>query len=134
LTALLRDIFNPLAFAVSAFIAATWAKAAYHALRNGVNSGAWFLICGVFFTFLVAMLQRIYAMVYNALERPEWLAESSLSAFWPYSFFIAGALILSAPGVEQSGFAPRSLVALISAVAVGSFIAGLAVMYKIGTV
>lgn len=133
--AILRDIFNPLAFAVAAFIAATWARSAYEGLKNGINSGAWFLIFGVFLTWFVAMLQRIYAMGLNALSEEQAAAwrDGPISAFWPYSFFIAGALILSAPGVDKSGIAPKSILALIAAVATGGFVAGLVVMYQIGT-
>lgn len=133
--AILRDIFNPLAFAVSAFIAATWASSAYQGLKQGVNTGAWFLIFGVFLTWFVAMLQRMYAMFLNTMDPVQaaiW-RESAISAFWPYSFFIAGALILSAPGVDKTGIAPKSLWALVCAVAAGSFVAGLVVMYQIGT-
>lgn len=131
---ILRDFFNPLAFGVFAVIAATWARDAFEGLRQGMATPAWFLIFGVFHVAFVAMSQRLYAMIFVALGRPDWMAEGVFAGFWPYSYLLAGISILYAAGVQEHGSRPQSWATVAVAIFIGGMAAGATLALSISSV
>lgn len=129
----LRDIFNSLAFGTAIIITFTWFPAAVRAIREEADSGAWQLILGITVIWMVVMFQRIYAIAYNYFNRPQVWAESAVTGFWPYSFFIAGLLFLTAPGVKEAGIHKRAVFSIVFSIALGSFFAGILIGTQIGT-
>jgi hypothetical protein len=130
---LLRDIFNPLAFAVFAVIAATWARDAIAGLRAGMQQAAWFLVFGVFHLSFVTTVHRTYVIVFNALDRPLWLSEGMFAGFWAYSYFLAGLTILYAAGMQQHGDSIRAWTTSTVAVFLGGMIAGAGIALSIAS-
>lgn len=131
---ILRDVFNPLAFGVFTVITVTWARDAVRGLQIGMKSAAWYLVFGVFYLSLVAMTQRVYAMVFNALGRPDWLAESMFAGYWPYQYGIAGILILYAAGAQEHGDQPKSWRTTGVALFIGGMVAGAIIAWSIPSV
>lgn len=131
---LLRDVFNPLAFAVFAVIAVTWARHALTGLRTGMQSAVWFLIFGVFHFSFVTTLHRTYVMVNNALGKPPWLSEGFFAGFWAYSYFLAGLTILYAAGLQQHGETIRAWTTSTVAIFIGGMLAGAGIVLSVSTV
>lgn len=131
---ILRDLFNPLAFGVFAVIAATWARDAYEDLVTNGPSPSWFLVFGVLHFAFVAMAQRLYAMIFVALGRPDWLAEGVFAGFWPYSYLLAGLSILYAAGVQEHGTRPQSWATIGVAIFIGGMAAGATLALSISSV
>lgn len=129
----LRDVFNSLSFAVGLLIVITWFKAAWHAVREGADSGEWQLILAIFIVWSVATMARMYSIVFNWMGRPEAWAQSALSGFWPYAFMMAGLLFLAAPGVTQDGLRPQAVWTMVLAVGLGGLIAGILIGASIST-
>jgi len=121
---ILRDVFNSLAFGTQLLVVLTWARSAYRAVRYDAHDGAWLLILAMFYICLIALLQRMYAISFNWLGRPESWTDSAIAGFWPYSYAIAGALFLVSPGVKSDGIRPKAWWTLFIAGCVGSFVAG----------
>lgn len=132
--AILRDVFNALAFGAAVIIAITWAPAAWRGLREGGDTGEWQLILAVFIIWCVVMTQRVYIGLFNYLGRPEGWSTSPITGFWPYSFMIAGSLFIIAPGVKADGFRSRAVWSLVAAGAIGGLVAGIMIGASISTV
>ncbi|RWX72617.1 hypothetical protein [Mesorhizobium sp. M2A.F.Ca.ET.039.01.1.1] len=130
---ILRDVFNSLAFGSSIIITITWMPSALRAIRENADSGEWQLILAIFLVWFVVMWQRIYVIAFNWYDRPEAWANSAVAGFWPYSYLIAGLLFLAAPGVKSDGLQSRAMWAIIAAVALGSFVAGVLFWASIST-
>lgn len=122
---ILRDVFNSLAFGTAVVITLTWFPSAVKAVREGAASGEWMLISAIFLMWLVAMVQRLYAILFNYYGRPDAWAESAISGFFPYSYMICGLLFLSAPGVRTGGLKRSAMWALVAAFSIGSLLAGI---------
>jgi hypothetical protein len=132
-TPLLRDVFNSIGFGVALIVTITWGSAAWRAVREGANSGAWQLILSLYLGWMTVLMQRVYAIVFNWEGRPvEWL-DWPISGFWPYSYAVAGLLLLSAPGVKADGMRSTALWSMIAAVAIGSLVAGILIGVNIST-
>lgn len=129
----LRDVFNSLAFAVGLLIVITWAKAAFRAVKYGATRGEWQLILSIFLTWLVATVVRLYSMAFNGFGRPESWVLSPIAGFWPYSFMMAGLLVLAAPGVTPEGLKPQTMWTMLGAVGLGGLIAGILIGASIST-
>ncbi len=122
----LRDIFNALAFGMGAVIVATWFSSAWRAVKEGGDTGEWLLIMAIFMVWALLLLQRVYSIVLNEQSKPvqDWLRESAITGFWPYSFTVAGMLFLAAPGVDEHGLTSKSVWAMVSGAAIGGIFAG----------
>lgn len=132
---LLRDIFNSLAFGVASMIVVTWMSAAYKAVRENVDAGEWQLILAIFLLWLVVCVQRVYSALYNYVDKPsqEFLSQSAIPGFFPYSFMISGALFLIAPEVRSEALNIKAFWALLTGVGIGALIAGILIGYSIST-
>lgn len=131
---LLREIFNSLSFGVALIIAITWGPPAWRAVWGDIRGGEWTIILAIFFTWFTVLLSRSYAIAFNWAGRPEEWAHSSLAGFFPYSYLMAGMLLLSAPGVTTDGFRRTAIWAMMAAVAIGSLLAGILIGVNISTV
>ena len=120
----LRDLFNAIAFGAQLFVVLTWWPAAYRAVKEESDNGAWLLIVAVFHICFVALMQRSYQIVFNWMERPKAWEESAISGFFPYSYAIAAMLFLVSPDVRGGVMKPRAWWLILSSAAVGGFIAG----------
>lgn len=131
---ILRDVFNALAFGAAVIITITWGPSAWRAVRENADSGEWQLILAIFLLWFIVLSQRVYVIAFNWLDRPDWLASSAISGFWPYSYMMAGMLFLSAPGVKGHGIESGAIWSIIAAVAIGSLVAGILIGASISTV
>jgi hypothetical protein len=122
---LLREIFNSLSFGVAVMVTMTWAPAAWYSLWYGERAGEWQLIIAIFLAFFVLAFQRLYVMAATILGRPEWLVESPVSGFVPYSITVVGILFLVAPGVYRGAPRGRYWWYIIAGVSMGSLLAGI---------
>lgn len=129
----LRDLFNSLAFGTQLLVVLTWGPSAFRAVKHSASDGAWLLILAVFYISFVAMAQRVYAISYNMMGRPEAWSASAISGFWPYSYMIAGVLFLMSPGVKSDGVRPKTWWALLGAGVVGGFVAGVMFTLSVST-
>jgi hypothetical protein len=129
----LRDVFNSLAFGTAIVITVTWMPSAMKAVKENADTGEWQLILAIFVVWFVVLCQRVYTILFNWYDRPDAWANSAVAGFWPYSYMIAGLLFLSAPGVQGDGIKNRSIWAMITAVALGSLIAGILIGASIST-
>ncbi len=121
---ILRDIFNALAFGAQTMVVLTWAPAAWKAIKENASSGTWLLILAIFFTCTLAMIQRIYAIIYNSAGRPDAWAESAISGFWPYGFMITSALFMISPSFTSDGIRSQGWWILLAAGILGGIPAG----------
>jgi hypothetical protein len=129
----LLNLFNSLAFGTQVIVVVTWAPAAYRAIKNSADDGAWMLILAIFYINFVAMWQRIYAIAYNYAGRPDAWSDTAITGFWPYSYMIAGVLFLISPGVKSDGVRPKAWWTLVSAGVLGGFVAGVVFTLAIST-
>lgn len=121
----IRDIANAFTLSIAFIIVATWATSTIRAIREGASNGAWQLIMGITLVWFVILAQRLYAIAFNWFGRPMSWLDSPITGFWPYSFFIAGILFLSAPGLQVDGkLKRRAIASMLIAVGLGCFIAG----------
>ena len=122
--AVLREMFNALAFGTAVVITITWFSAAARAMRLNAPTGDWLLVLGVFLMWLTVLMQRVYVIAFNWSGRPESWTDSALPGFFPYSFALAGMLFIAAPGVHSDRLGSRTIWAIIAAVALGSALVG----------
>ncbi|MGE3305033.1 MAG: hypothetical protein AB7I52_03600 [Rhizobiaceae bacterium] len=123
--AILRDVFNAVAFGTAVVIVFTWLPAALKAIRQNAETGEWQLILAIFVIWSVVVFNRLYVGLFNFAGRPESWTQSPITGFWPYSFMVAGFLFISAPGVHSEGFRTRAMWSLVVAVAIGALLAGI---------
>lgn len=127
----LKHIFDGLACGMAIMIVLTWAPAAARAMRQGATTGEWQLVIAVFFTWLILILQRSYILTLTIMEKAgwpdarDWLVESSISGFIPYSITVAGLLYLISASTAQRETSPKNFYPVIGAVGIGSMISGI---------
>lgn len=122
---LLKELFNSLSLGVAIMVALTWAPAAWHSIRHGNRAGEWQLVIAIFLSFCVLAFQRLYVMTASILNRPDWLINSPVAGFVPYSITVVGLLYLVAPGVYKGAPRGRYWWHILFAVAIGSLTAGI---------
>lgn len=131
---LLREVFNSLGFGAALIITITWGPSAWRAIKENAGSGEWQIILAIFVTWFVVLLQRCYTIIFNWAGRPiEWM-DSPITGFWPFSYMIAGMLLLSAPGVTVAGYRSTAIWAMVAAASIGSLVAGILIGVNISTV
>jgi len=124
---LLRDIFNSLSFGVAVATWVTWLYAFFDAIRHEGRAGKWRLILGICLTMQTIMITRVYSGLFNYLGRPESWSDGPLPGFFSFSYFLAGALILSAAAEDKEGPIITYLPFLIGMV-IGGISAGIVVV------
>ena len=92
----LQELFNSLVFGIATVILITWGSAAYYAFRGRMDPENQQIISTVAVWFIV-WIQRLYAIIYVALDRPGWLMISAFPAFLSYMFGVMGVLVVIAP-------------------------------------
>lgn len=130
---LLRDIFNSLAFGGAFIITLTWFSAAVRSIKENMETGESQLILAIFFLWLVAFLQRCYAIIYNYNGQPDAWSQSAISGFWPYSYFICAILFLISPGFAGAGPRTKAYWSIIAAVGLGGMVAGFLIGMQVST-
>ena len=121
----LREVFNSLSFGAAIIISITWFSAARRAMREGADTGEWQLVLAIFLLFFVLAISRLYAILFNYMDRPDSWAHSPISGFWSYSYLICALLFLSAPGKTKEGLRSSTIWSLLAAFSIGSLIAGI---------
>jgi hypothetical protein len=82
---------------------------------------------------LVIVLQRLYSGIFNWLGQPDFLSQSAIPGYFPYSFMISGALFLIAPEITSNDLHFRRFWALLVAIAIGCLTAGVFIGYSISS-
>jgi hypothetical protein len=121
----LQIIANSVVFGIATAILLTWGPSLYYAMR-GHASAPNMAIVSITTVWMVVWLQRVYSIVFIALERPWWLMNSAVPAFIAFLFGLSGLLVLIAPafmkGAPRGGLWQLAIASGIGAVfAAGSY-------------
>lgn len=96
----LQELFNSLVFGIATVILVTWGASAVYSLKGGATAEHQQIISTVAVWFIV-WVQRLYAIIFVALDRPTWLMISALPAFLTYMFGVMGILVIMAPAFME---------------------------------
>lgn len=129
---ILRDVFNSLSFGTAVMIWFTWLYAFIEAVRSEGKAGKWRLILGLCLTMQTVMISRVYSGLFNWYDRPESWALGPFPGFLSFSYFLGGALILSA-ATEADETPLTNLLPLLIGVGIGGIVAGVIIGMGLST-
>lgn len=92
----LQIAFNSIVFGIATALLFTWGPSMYYALRGDTTAENQQIVATVTM-WLIVWLQRLYSIIYVAMDRPEWLQKSVVPAFLAYMFGATGVILLIAP-------------------------------------
>lgn len=122
---ILVETFSGLLLGISIAITLMWAPAAVTALREGAGDGWHQLNLAIMLTWFTIAVQRIWAIVYRWMDRPDWMADSHYSAFVTYLIMLAGMLYIISPGTESGQVPTKNWTVMIASVGAGGVVAGI---------
>lgn len=127
----MAEISSSLVLGIAFAVLLRWSKDFIYAMRDG-NTGADFLIIGVYSMACMIFLQRIWVIALRIYDRPDWLVNTPISSFIAWMMAWSVALALVAPDAQNGQISNRSRILIGVALFVAGLVSGVSIAASLG--
>lgn len=117
---------------VGIIIVWTWLSAVLDGFKRGFQSGASKVIVTIWLTWLVLVIQRVYALAFTAAHSPMGWTMSAIPGEITTLLFVSGMYAIIAP-VQENNIPKQQLTHLLIAAVIGGMVAGMVLGYYVAT-
>lgn len=122
-------IVDSLVLGVAAGMSWTWTRAARRALVKSEPDGSDKIVLTIWLAWTVLLVQRVYTLSVNALDRPDWLTASLAPQLIATAIFLAGYYGLTAQSEQARDLPRRQYITVMSGWFVAGIVTGAAAVY-----